>query len=125
METLVFKAIEEVALEGAEGTSSVILPPHVLGYLYICISGNEFIHFFACCAFSPSLSSLNRACLRTEHEHIFNAACTVPCLWQCLAVSHQLAASLTDPLKQAIWAALLEPGTSVALCHPPKGTNEG
>ena len=125
METLVFKAIEEVALEGAEGNISMTLPSRVLGYFYICISGDNFIHFFTCCAFSPFLISLDRACSYTEHEQIFNAASTVPRLWQCLAGSHQLAASLTDPLKQAIWAALLEPGTSVALYHPPKGTNEG
>lgn len=49
----------------------------------------------------------------------------MPRLWRSLAESQQTVEALTDPLKQAIWAEILEPGTSVILCHPPKTDKHG
>lgn len=53
------------------------------------------------------------------------SGCPVTRLWQCLESGQLPIDVLPDPLKQAIWAALLEPGTSIALCHAPKATEKG
>ncbi len=46
-------------------------------------------------------------------------------LWQLLESGELPITVLPDPLKQALWAALLEPGTSIALYHAPKATEKG
>ncbi len=51
--------------------------------------------------------------------------CPVPRLWQSLMKSQQTAESLNDPLKQAIWADMLEPGSPVSLGHTPKNIENG
>ena len=80
----------------------------------------------------PLLAQTARSCsykapltCTIERFSLLHVGCPVPRLWQLLVSSQHVVKSLTDPLKQAIWAEILQPGASIVLCHPPKLIKDG